>query len=656
MALLAAAWLTRLAPAPGLAGQELPRFEPGPCPFEGEAWAAEHRIDCGSLVVPESRGEPSGRVLRLAVAVLRSTAPEPEPDPVVFLQGGPGGASLLFAQAFARSPFWRALRERRDLVLWDQRGTGYSEPAFCPDLSAQLLALDLAATAEGDRVRAARSLLAECRSRMLDDGLDFAAYNSDTSARDLDDLRRLLGYERWNLFGGSYGTRLALVAARDRPEGVRSLILDSTSPVDVGGDALREDLLARSMGLVFDQCAADAACRTLFPDLEEEFYATIDELDARALTVQMEDTARFAGGRIVVDGRLFALGLFQGLYDADFIPLVPHAIRQLRARNTSLVRALARELVADPDRENPWLFYAVECYEHEPLLSPDVAAGVHARNPRLPSMNEPSLAAVCDAWHSARADTAVLRRPVTADVPALVAAGEFDPITPPGLGRHVAAALPRSQYVEFRGMGHGTLPFSRCGETLVVQFLEVPDRPLETSCLDERPGVAFLTDIRIAPGIGATALRLSDGPGWPWLLWLGATLLLLASAVLTWPIAALVRRLRGRGGRARGGGRAARWVAGLTALGALGFVGGLAMAVAKATATNPMVLGFGLPGRAGALLALPWVLAVLAGATVVCAALAWRRRWWGRAGRVHYALVALASVSFAVWAVGLVIA
>lgn len=628
-------------------GQQPPRFEPGACPFDGGAWLEQERINCGTLVVPESRDRPDGRTLRLAVAILRSRNDTPRPDPVVFLSGGPGGAAVRYAEGFSGGVLWNRIREERDVIVWDQRGTGFSEPAFCRDRSAELMATTIGVMTADERVQRARRLLQECRERVLAEGLDFSAYNSVASARDLDDLRAALGYERWNLFGGSYGTRLALIAARDLAHGIRAMVLDSTSPTDIGGDDFRTDDFVRSLELVFSQCAADPACDAHFPDLELEFYAAIEELDAEPFMVPMADTARFPEGSISVDGRLFALGIFQGIYLQDFIPLVPYAIRQIRGRNEALVRALATDLATDPETENPWLQYSVECYEQAPLLSEATAAAARARHPRLPDLATPPLTAVCDAWHTQRADPALLRRPIDVDIPALVAAGEFDPITPPHHGRHVAAALPRSQFFEAPGVGHGALR-SPCARGLVVAFLNAPEAPIDASCIDDMPGAAFVTDLYIAPGVTTAVTRFTAGPAAAHIAWASITLLLLASAIIAWPGAALVRRLRKRPATAaeRDGRQLAFPLAFLTGLSAIGFASGLALVVRDTAADNPFMLAFGVPETAAPLLLLPWVTTLLVAATGVCAVLAWRRSWWGRWTRLYLSAVAAAGVSF----------
>jgi pimeloyl-ACP methyl ester carboxylesterase len=175
-------------------------FNDAPCAFRVPKgpW-----VRCGWLSVPENRKRPGGRTIRLHVAIYKSRSQQPAPDPIVWLVGGPGGrAHTLSSALFERvvEPFLG----RRDFIVFDVRGTGYSEPALdCPDRSGE-----------------PAKWLPACHER-LSAIADLSSYNSAAVAADLADLRRALGLKEWNLLGESYGTRLALVAMRDFPEGIR---------------------------------------------------------------------------------------------------------------------------------------------------------------------------------------------------------------------------------------------------------------------------------------------------------------------------------------------------------------------------------------------------------------------------------------------------
>ena len=623
-----------------LAAQDVPRFEPAECPFDG----AEDRddVDCGYLVVPESRGRTESRTLRLAVAILRSPSETPRPDPLVFLSGGPGGKSVEFTPFRLESPFWALMREQRDLVFYDQRGTGYSDPKFCPEMDLVLYQGRLRGIAAGEQRELEREAALDCRRRMLADGLDFAAYNSATSALDLDDLRRALGYESWNLFGISYGTRLALSAMRDVPEGIRSVVLDSVLPPDAPWLVDGNRRFARSLRLVFDQCAAAADCRRAFPDLERDFYAMLDDVERKPVELAMWDAARFPDGRVVVDGTLLADGIFQGLYDRNFISILPLLVREVGSRNTDVLRALADGLVADPHDVSTGLQWAVNCYESGMSLA--ALEADRAEHPELSVWHESANAyAVCDAWNPVRAG-AEEYQPVVSDIPTLVAAGAFDPITPPDYARRVAETLANSFLIEAPGVGHGVTPFHECTRALMVEFLDDPVRPLDPTCLKGLPTVSFVTDVTLRSGIYRLFSSVQRGPGPLLIIFLGLTLLSLLSSVV-WPLAWLVRAVRRRPA-ASPGWWGARWLAGAASFVCLGFLGGLVATVLQTLDANPFLLAFGLPGSASPLFLLPWVAIALTVVAVVIAVAAWKNGWWTLTGRVHYSAVAAACVAF----------
>ena len=225
VAVLMAAVLAPLAPEAGNTTLADPRFEPAPCPFKAEAEVLE-QVRCGYVSVPENRSVPDGRRLRLAVAILKSLSSTPRPDPVVYLAGGPGDTALNRASGFVINGSRDALRSDRDVILYDQRGIGFSEPAFCPEVMSEPAGTFDSPVARREHQR---QLFGRCGDSMRRAGYDLSQYNSVVSSHDLQDLRRALGYEQWNLHGPSYGTRLALVALRAAPR-ASAAPLDGPAP------------------------------------------------------------------------------------------------------------------------------------------------------------------------------------------------------------------------------------------------------------------------------------------------------------------------------------------------------------------------------------------------------------------------------------------
>ena len=169
--------------------RRVPRFAPGPC---GEDVFASPRIACGTLTVAEDRQEPGGPTVELPVAVLRTASPTPQPDPVVYFEGGPGFGALGNAELFLE----REYGDDRDLILFDQRGTGGARPSLnCPEVDEATW--QGFATTDPAEVELERSVVAfdACRDRLRAEGIDLDAYDTAASADDVADLRTALGID-----------------------------------------------------------------------------------------------------------------------------------------------------------------------------------------------------------------------------------------------------------------------------------------------------------------------------------------------------------------------------------------------------------------------------------------------------------------------------
>ena len=637
----------------------VPRFEPGPCPFlegtleDGKKAGADNAqagVRCGTLIVEERRNQPNTRLLRLAVAIVESTSDDPAPDPLVYLMGGPGNALLRTVPDRLKRPFWKAIRAKRDLIFFDRRGTGYSEPRFCPELNRLSYYAPLRGLPQEALTHELVHGASACRKNMISEGTDVSAYNSTASALDLDELRQALGYERWNLYGISYGARLALTALRDVPEGIRSVILDAVYPPNVVPPHDRNTYFKRSLRLVFDQCKADAVCRAAYPTLEETFFRTLKELQRNPFLIAVNDTTLLPKGHLQVNGGLFAASVLRGLTNPGFISVLPPFIDAVAQRDQGVIEAVSDGLLIEPSAFNRSIFMAVQCYEEAPFQSPDRIAADRRQHPRL-DMAYPYLAEslilpeVCDALHTKRADS-LEQQAVISDVPALLFNGEFDPITPPDYGHLAARTLSNATVVDVPAMGHGSARPTECAKSIVQSFLDTPEESVDTSCVEKLPSMKFAADLRLVPGVYGLATTLQHGPRKA-LISGGLLALLLISGVLGWPAAAGWRWLRNRSfsslteSKAPRGARVARIVAGGAALMLLVFGGGLFWAIVQTAGENPFILAFGLPKEAGWLFLLPWIGGFMTLAALVFSLQAVRKSWWSRIGRLHYALLAV---------------
>jgi pimeloyl-ACP methyl ester carboxylesterase len=473
--------------------QETTSGEPGSlrateCQFDEPAG---YTIECGFLTVPEHRAVASGRTIELAVAVFKSTSDTPSPDPMVYLEGGPGGHALQALDLVFQDRFEAFLAER-DVIIFDQRGVGYSKPSLDCDeytkLSYDLLDQNISLE-ESEKLFIDAML--ECHDRLAAQGVDFSAYNSIASAADLADLRTALGYEEWNLYGSSYGTRLALTTMRDHPEGIRSVILDSTRSLQSSETSTPADI-SRSFDKLFDGCANDPACDKAFPDLRDTFNKLVDKLEQEPITGEATNPLNGQEYDILIDGETLIGLVIQGLYSSDIILQLPKAIHAAyNELDNSLLIRLAILNALNNEFLSLGMFYSVRCNEEVPFDTPDALEEADDAFPQLHGVvDQGTYTPICDAWGAGKAP-AIENEPVTSDIPTLVLAGEYDPATPPDDGRAAAKTLTNSYFFEFPGLGHGPGFDGGCPQAIAITFLGDPASAPDDSCIAAMSGPSF---------------------------------------------------------------------------------------------------------------------------------------------------------------------
>jgi pimeloyl-ACP methyl ester carboxylesterase len=463
-----------LAPATSFAGPALPRFTPGPCP---DVVPADPRFSCGTLTVAEDRAEPAGPTVELPVAVLRTASARPQPDPVVYFEGGPGFGAVELADLFLEGGYGGD----RDVILFDQRGTGGARPSLdCPEVDEATwssFASTDAALVEREQTLAAHDA---CRARLVAKGVDLDTYDTGVSADDAEDLRVALGVERWNLFGVSYGTTLALQTARAHPEAVRSVVIDSVYPTTASNAASALVAAAdRAFGTLYAGCAADPACAAAYPDLEQAVADVVARYDAAPHPTSVTDPVTGQERALRITGKDVLSGLFQALYDSALIPAIPSFVASLRQGDTGVIDLFADVALPLLIEAAEGMSASVECSDRAAV--PDDLVPTLAERPEWGSLLGGGWD--CTRWDVAPAEPG-FNDPVTTDVPALVLAGEYDPITPPADGRAAAETLTRSTFVEFPALGHGTVFSHPCPAAVQQGFLADPSAP-DTSCLGD---------------------------------------------------------------------------------------------------------------------------------------------------------------------------
>jgi pimeloyl-ACP methyl ester carboxylesterase len=448
--------------------------------------------ECGFLVVPEDRDDPTGTQIRLHVAVFRSVGDSPQPDPIVYLDGGPGAYTLDQVQLSYTDRF-EPFTMDRDLILFDQRGVGFSEPNLsCPEVrevTIDLLDEPMPPDAYNDREATA---VAACAERIGSEDIDVTAYTSADNAADVADLREALGYETWNLYGISYGTRLALTTMRDHPQGIRSVILDSTVPLQNEMLITGPEAAQRAFDTFFGDCAGDATCAAAFPNLEATYDGLVVTLNETPAAIEIEDFTTGDRYPAMLTGDDLTGLMFQGLYSEQIIPLLPDMLTGAAAGDMGLAARVASAFFTQGNFFSYGMYVSVQCaeeYAFTPLANAELAARAFPEVEYIYADAEGEYEE-CEIWGAGTADE-IETLPVVSPIPTLIVGGEFDPITPPSYGATVAADLEASFFYEFPGLAHGVTTAGDCPLGITLGFLADPTTPPDATCIEELAGPAY---------------------------------------------------------------------------------------------------------------------------------------------------------------------
>jgi pimeloyl-ACP methyl ester carboxylesterase len=653
--------LLTIGATPALAQENgVPRFETVDC-AEFEVPAEAEDVECGYLITPEFHDQPDGDTIQLAIVILKSTSDNPAPDPLVLTQGGPGGSGIdlykvLLDSADAYGQLGKELRAERDVIIFEQRGTHRSKPfLFCQEV----FDLDLNTMEEtlSDEEEALRTIEAfeACKATLESQGVDLSAYDSEENAHDIADLATALGYDKINYYGVSYGTMLGQHLMRLHPDLLRSVILDGIVALSVSPNQEIEASKQRSYTQLFEACAADPGCNEAYPNLEQVFLETIDQLNQTPARLALTDPDTQESYDAVFDGDDFAEFIIELLYQTDMIPALPKIIYDARSGEFGLISVIKSSLSFDRGMAEG-MYYSVMCAEDFDYAPDELGlTGVRASFVEEAKKDVELQQTICKVWNVERlgpeADQAVV-----SDIPTLLLSGNFDPVTPPVNGETVAETLSNDYAYAFPANGHGAFLKDECPNSIVEQFLANPDQEPDASCIENLGPPRFITpeNTLMAPALLiplhtlANVLINPKGITTDPAAYIGfapkavGSFLVLLGIILfpfIWFTGWLINRLRKQPGEKRLWARLAPWLVVLMDAFIILFVVRLVTQLAGASVID---LYLGLSRDVNTFtFAVPWLIAIAATGVIVLAIVSWIKGYWGVVARVYYSFVAL---------------
>lgn len=448
-------------------------------PTECHVSGIKRQVLCGQLKVPENYEDPQGKHLDLNLTILPAVKHDQKLTPLVFLAGGPGQAATDLSSQIHHT--FHEVLKNHDIILLDQRGTGQSAPLECPDVEIPDSYSDIETEADLEKVNACLQQLPK----------DLTQFNSENAIRDLERLRQALGYQQFNLYGGSYGSRAAQIYMRLFPASLRSVVLDSVSPIDIPIGTFAASI-NRSLNLVFSRCEQDPACQKTYPEITKQFNQLLISLQQHPVNVMILHPQSALPTQLVINDTKFMGIVTMALYTRMTHHLLPLVIQQTALGNYQPITGLLASTNHGMEINNA-LYLNIVCNEDFPRITPEQ----WQENQNIAintATSSHALTQVCPIWPKYSVPPS-FAQPVTAKIPTLILSGQFDPVTPPSYGEHVAQSLANSHHIIDQRAAH-IVNNNRCTSDILAEFYQkLTPKHLDTDCLNERPSANFILNL-----------------------------------------------------------------------------------------------------------------------------------------------------------------
>lgn len=433
---------------------------------------------CGQLTVPENRDNPD-KTIELNVAVIKTSSKEKHNDPLLLLAGGPGqGAVDTFASMVQ---VFNKLLPNRDVVLVDQRGTGDSNPLRCEIDPEEYEALsDLSSDAWKDWTRACHASL----------NADTQMYTTGVAIEDLEAVRQALNIEKWNLYGGSYGTRKALTYMNMYPDSIRTVVLDAVVAQDEALGVSHEANLRSTLSRIFKLCEADAACDEAFGDAEQQMWTFLDQLKEQPISLRLQNSSTGEFEEVIMTREYAVMALRMFSYSPETMGLIPLMVSLANHGQPETMAYQAQMVMNNLNQGlNNALEMSVSCAEDVPFMP----SSTNVTNSLFGDDLFELMRARCELWDSVPVDPA-FKQAVVSDIPTLLLSGEYDPVTPPEFAEKAMQTLSNSQHLVAKGQGH-IIANRGCMPKIMTAFIQDPELELDTECMKNFDDFAFFINM-----------------------------------------------------------------------------------------------------------------------------------------------------------------
>jgi pimeloyl-ACP methyl ester carboxylesterase len=512
--------------------------------------AEEHKekIRFGHIVVPETRNSSNPRTLKIAFCLIKGKNDKGMENPAIVLPGGPGQSATERSAGFLEAEHWKERLEFMDIVLFDPRGCGKSEPDLCPGMDApEVYYQTLLGKTADDMNQLTIQTLKKCLDSLTLEKVDLNAYGSDEIAEDIEDLRVSIGVKQWNVNGASYGTRYGQGLIRKFPNTVKSAVFIGLVPTvrEYEDDNLRS--LSKSLQLVLKKCADDPSCANEYPNLEEKLFSALDYYDKNPLVIPASEQKLVQSQDVIINGEVIVSGLFILSYGPFGLEIIPKFIDALAERNEWVIRNFVNSIGDTFEGNQDMYFFITSNDNPEYGLSPEVS-NYNAFTKRLmPYMVFPDLKSPRELAQFAGIELDTTQHvPIPSEVPVLLSTGIYDPVTPTENTIVTSKYLTNSVVLNFPEDGHWSRG-NPCFSDVITSFYKTAELPVDAeACQEEGIPLELVVDITDNKGIVLLGSKIFKGDQNEVYIPFGVSLLLVLIGFLGLPLYALIRFLKKR--------------------------------------------------------------------------------------------------------------
>jgi Predicted hydrolases or acyltransferases (alpha/beta hydrolase superfamily) len=450
------------------------------------SWAKENNVSCYTALINMIYNDPDKGTKEIAFIKAKSSE-NTDLDPILYLHGGPGNATLDVAQKYLSNPFWKKLREKHDIVMLDYPGNGFSGPYLCQDLEEAVAAVYASDLSELEQKEKNIQLHMDCRDSLQAKQIPINTFSTFQISADVDEIRKLLGIVKWNVYSVSYGTSVAISYMRNFEKSINQVVLDSPFPPNAKSfsfvSTMNETLNHMQTVINMDVKTAKA-----FPDIINDFATASERLNKKPL--QMEGS--------VLSGDDFANIMLMTFYKTKLVPLIPLALKEFASGNDELLSKWVNSLYSKVEygKENDFHNLAVYCYECKPRTYDQTPLALARKFPYLAALAEKDYMDICSTFRPEFPDSEFYE-PIKTNLPTLVMSGEFDPGTPVSYGYNTIEKMTNAKFVIVPNASHSAATYNDCTMGMVKDFFDIPNASLNTDCVNRIEKLKFaISDLK----------------------------------------------------------------------------------------------------------------------------------------------------------------